>query len=124
MQPRNSAAILTKVPPSGFVVLVGYVAVLSFLVWTARVRRTEIPDSIGLATICFSFAWTYLAIWKLVRGGRRLGWNRSNLTKLLTGPRPDDPDELFIWQWTLQLCCASLSVVVCAAALSFLGSKP
>jgi hypothetical protein len=65
MQPRNSTAILTKAPPSGFVVLVGYVAVLSLFVWTARVRRTEIPDSIGLAMICFSFAWTYLAIWKL-----------------------------------------------------------
>jgi hypothetical protein len=122
--PSNSTAILTKAPPSGIVVLVGYVAVLSFLTWTARAHRTEIPDAVGLAMICFSFGWTYLAIWKLVRGGRKLGWNRSNLTKLLTGPRPDDPDELFIWQWTLQLCYASLSVVICVAALSFLGSKP
>jgi hypothetical protein len=50
---------------------------------------------------------------------RRLGWNRSNMTKLLTGSRPDDPDELFIWQWTLQLCFAIVSVVLCVVALTF-----
>jgi hypothetical protein len=120
----NSTAILTKAPRSGLAILAGYVAILLLLFWIARAHRMEIPDAVGLAIICFSFGWTYLAIWKLLRGGRKLGWNRSNLTKLLTGPRPDDPDELFIWQWTLQLCCAILSVVVCVAALSFLGSKP
>ena len=118
-QPINS--ILSKAPRSGLAVLVGFVAILLFLSWNARAHRTEIPDAVGLAMICFAFGWSYLAIWKLVRGGRRLGWNRSNLTKLLTGPRPDDPDELFIWQWTLQLCCASLSLVVCVLALAFSG---
>jgi hypothetical protein len=85
----------------------------------ARAQRTEIPDAVGLAMIGFSFGWTGVANWKLVRGGRRLGWNRSNMTKLLTGSRPDDPDELFIWQWTLQLCCAISSVVLCVVALTF-----
>jgi hypothetical protein len=118
-EPTHSTAILTKAPQSGLPILIGYVAVLLFAVWIARAHRMEIPDAVGLAMICFSFGWTYLSIWKLVRGGLRLGWNRSNLTKLLTGPRPDDPDELFMWRWTLQLCCASLSVVVCVVILAF-----
>ena len=121
IKPTNSAAILPKAPASGLTVLIGYVLVLLFIVLIARAHSTEIPDAVVLAMICFSFGWTALANWKLVRGGRKLGWNRSNVTKLLTGPRPDDPDELFIWQWTLQLCCASLSVVVCVAALAFSG---
>jgi hypothetical protein len=115
-QPINS--ILSKAPRSGLAVLVGFVAILLFLSWNARAHRTEIPDAVVLATICFSFGWVYLALWELDRGRRRLGWNRSNMTKLLTGPRPDDPDELFIWQWTLQLCCAILSVLLCVVALT------
>ena len=118
-KPTNSAAMLPKAPASGMRVLIGYVVVLLFILWMARAYRTEIPDAVGLAMICFSFGWVYLALWKLDRGRRRLGWNRSNMTKLLTGPRPDDPDELFIWQWTLQVCFAILSAVICVVVLSF-----
>jgi len=120
-QPTKSTTILTKAPSSGLAVLVGYVVVLLFVVWIARAHRTEIPDAFVLTMICFSFGWLYLALWKLGRGGRRLGWNRSNMTKLLTGPRPDDPDELFIWQWTLQVCFAILSVVVCVVVLTLMA---
>jgi protein-S-isoprenylcysteine O-methyltransferase Ste14 len=118
-KPTNSAAILPKAPAAGLTVLIGYVVVLLFTVWLARAHRIEIPDAAVLAMICFSFGWVYLALWKLDRGRRRLGWNRSNMTKLLTGSRPDDPDELFIWQWTLQLCFAIVSVVLCVVALTF-----
>jgi hypothetical protein len=118
-EPSNSPAILPKAPAAGLTVLVGYVVVLLFIVWMARAHRMEIPDAVVLAVICFSFGWVYLALWKLDRGRRRLGWNRSNMTKLLTGLRPDDPDELFIWQWTLQLCFAIVSVVLCVVALAF-----
>jgi hypothetical protein len=108
--------------PWGLTVLLGYVAVLCSVVWFARVHYTTIPDAVFLTLICLSFAWTFLSIWQLQRGGRKLGWNRSNRTnyaQLLSGPPPDDPDLLFLWRWTLQLCYAVLAGVLCILAITF-----
>ena len=117
----RSTGILAQAP-WGLAVLLGFVTVLCSVVWLARAREATIPDAVFLTLICFSFGWTGLSIWQLQRGGRKLGWNRSNrpnYTQLLSGPPPDDPDLLFLWRWTLQLCYASLAVVLCILAVAF-----
>lgn len=110
--------MLAKAAPSGLAALFGFVAILLYLVWRARARSATIPEPAALSLICFSFGWAYLSMWRVVRGCRRLGYDRSNFTKLLSGPRPDDPDELLIWDWTLQLCYAVFAVLLCVAALA------
>ena len=107
---------------SGFAVLLGFATVLSSVVWLSRVHHATIPDAVCQTLICFSFGWAYLAIWKVHRGCRKLGWDRSHYTLMLSGPRPDDPDVLLIWQWTLQLCYAVLAVVLCVLALTFINA--
>ena len=111
--------MLTKNSSYGLVVLLGFVAVLLFVVWRARTSSVAIPLPMALSFICFSFGWVYLASWKTVWGCRKIGYDRSNFTKLLSGPRPDDPDELLIWNWTLQLCYAVFAVLLCVLALVY-----
>jgi hypothetical protein len=100
-------------------VLLAFAAVLLFVVWFARSHKATIPDNVALTLVCFSFAWGYLAMWRVVRGCRKLGWKRSNYTRFLSGPRPGDPDELVIWRWTFQLCYALLAAVLCVLAIVF-----
>ena len=104
---------------SGLTILLGFAGVLLSVVWFVRAHHATIPDNVVLTLICFSFGWTYLAMWKVGRGCRKLGWNRSNYTQFISGPRPADPDELVIWRWTFQLCYAILAVVLCVLAIAF-----
>lgn len=107
--------------PRGLGILLGFVGVLCSVVWLARAHYRTIPDAVFLTLTCFSFGWTFLSIWQLQRGGRKLGWNRSNrsnYTRLLSGPPPDDPDLLFLWRWTLQFCYAILAVILSMLAIA------
>jgi hypothetical protein len=104
-------------PSSGLMALLGFATILVFVVWFFRARHATIPENVALTLICFSFAWTYLAMWRVVRGCRKLCWKRSNYRQFLSGPRPGDPDELVIWQWTFQLCYAVLAVVLSVFAI-------
>jgi hypothetical protein len=106
-------------PPSGLTVLLGFVAVLLFLAWLYPAHHAMMPDNAALTLVCFSFGWTFLAMWQVSRGCRKLGWKRSNYTQFLSGPRPADPDELAIWRWTFQLCCAILALVLCVLTIAF-----
>jgi hypothetical protein len=97
-----------------------FATVLLFIVWSARSHKASIPDSVAPTLVCFSFAWAYLAMWRVARGCRKLGWNRSNYTQfLLAGLRPGDGDELVVWRWTFHLCYALLAVVLCVLAIVF-----
>jgi hypothetical protein len=108
--------------PWGLAVLLGFVTVLCSVLWLARARKATIPDAVFLTLICFSFGWAALSMLLVERGGRKLGWNRSNrsnYTQLLSGPPPDDPDMLFLWRWSLQLLYAILGAVLCLLAMVF-----
>jgi hypothetical protein len=119
VKPSGFKRTLAKASPSGIAVLLGYVAALLFIVARARKHSVVIPEAVGLGLICFSFGWAFLSMWKIVRGCRKLGYDRSNYTKLLSEPHPDDPDEFVIWLWTLQLCYAVFAALLCVAVFIF-----
>ncbi len=114
----RSTAILAR-DPWGLAVLLGFVAILLAVVWFARTHHATIPAALVITLVCISFGWASLAMWQVHRGCRKLGWDRSHYTQLLAGLRPDDPNALFIWFWTLQLCYAILAVVLCMLAIGF-----
>lgn len=116
---KRTSVGISAAASSGLGVLVGFVVVLLCVVLLARAHHATIPNDVALTLICFAFGWVYLALWKVHRGCRRLGWDRSHYTQLLSGSRPDDPDELLIWWWTLQLLNAILAVVLCVLAIAF-----
>jgi|SRR5208282_4209250 len=70
----------------------------------------------------FCFLWAAISLLLMWRGRRRLrslGLKGTHLWRLLSGSRPSDPEELFFWRWTLQVCCAVLTMVLCVLALVF-----
>jgi hypothetical protein len=103
---------------SGIVILLVLIGVLLRVVWFARSHGTTLQTATVLTLICSAFGWTFLAIWQVNRGSRKLGLNRSTYAQFLSGPRSNDPDENFLRQWTLQLCCAILAVVLCVLAIA------
>jgi hypothetical protein len=118
---KASGPIVLAEVLSGIVILLLLIIVLLWVVWFARSHHTMVPTTTGLALICFAFGWTFLSMWQVNRGCRKLGLTRSTYAQFLSGPRSDDQDERFLWQWTLQFCCAILAIVFCALAFAFLA---
>jgi len=54
---------------------------------------------------------------QLQRNLRKLGLDAEGRTKLFSGPRPNDPDELRAWQWAWQFMYAFLAVLLCIIAI-------
>ena len=80
-----------------------------------------LAQSIVLSLSFLSFVWATVSILQVNIRCRRIGFRRSNLTRLLSGPRPTEPSELVIWQWVLEVCCAILMLVLCMFALPFIS---
>lgn len=55
----------------------------------------------------------------VMRQWRKLGLTPAGRLKVLSGPRPQDPDELFMWRWFLSFCCATLLGVLFVLGLVF-----
>ena len=67
----------------------------------------------------FSSLWALMSMFLMWRRFRRMGLSGTQGARLLSGPRPSDPDELFVWRSTLHMCCAILIGVVCVLVLVF-----
>jgi len=71
-----------------------------------------------LTLICFSFAWAYLAMWKVHRDAA--SWVGSlSLCDTTFGSASRRPDVLLIWRWTLQLAYAIVAVLLSVLAFTF-----
>ncbi|HSY59494.1 MAG TPA: hypothetical protein VK795_08040 [Terriglobales bacterium] len=75
--------------------------------------------TLGGVSFGLSVGWAAISMLVVYRQWRRLGLTPSGRAKVLSGSRPSDPDELFIWRWILSLCCAVLLGVLSVLALVF-----
>jgi hypothetical protein len=66
-----------------------------------------------------SFAWAGISMFLAIGRGRKLGLTPTQSLNLLSGPRPSDRDEAFIWSCALQLACGLLCGLLCVLALVF-----
>ena len=64
-----------------------------------------------------SVAWAGISMLLAIGRGRQLGLTPTQSLKLLSGPRPSNRDEAFIWRCALQLACALLCGLLCILAL-------
>ena len=73
-----------------------------------------------LATLFdLSVVWAVVSMLLIFRQWRKLGLTPKGRLKVLSGPRPRDPDELFMWRWFLSLCVAVLLGILCILTLVF-----
>jgi hypothetical protein len=94
------------------------VALLPITWWLIRDSQSSKAGQVIFAISVSVLLWACTAIFQVCRRGRKLGLNRSNLARFLSGGRPSDPEELLVWQWVLQVCYAVAVFVICMVALT------
>jgi hypothetical protein len=70
-------------------------------------KRGSLADAL-FTLVGLSFAWAAISMLFLLRQWRKLDLNPDGRLKVLSGPRPSDPDELFMWWCFLSMCVAVL----------------
>jgi hypothetical protein len=105
---------------TGLTILVGFLVVIPFTLWFAWIHPSSIANSIVTSLFCVSFAWGLISLFQLQRSLRKLGLGPEGRTRLFSGPRPDDPDELRAWRWGWQFLYAVLAVLLCMIAMPVL----
>ena len=88
--------------------------VLPLILWFAWARHSAVAYSLVQSLFCAAFLWGVISALKTRRGLRKL--SRSDRSRVLSGPRPDDVVELHVWKWAWQFMYA-----VIAAALLMLA---
>ena len=95
-------------------ILLAFTLVIPLTIWFAWTRHSTISEPVVLTLFCLSFAWLGVSILQWQRSFRKLG--QASSTRLLLGPRPEDPDELRVWQWGRHYRYSFLAVVLCMLA--------
>lgn len=108
---------LSKSPP-GLVMPTVLVALLPITFWAIRDSESSKAAEAIFALSVSVMLWACVSIFQVSRRCRKLGWNRSNFTRFLSGGRPIDAEELLVWQWVLQTCYATAVFVLCIIALT------
>jgi hypothetical protein len=103
---------------SGLAILLAFLVVIPLTLWFTWIRHSTIGEPVVLTLFCVSFAWGNISMLKWQRSLRRLG--QSSSTRLLLSPRPEDPDELLVWQWGRQFCYSFLAVLVSMSAFGII----
>ena len=112
-----SVADHAKSPP-GWALPIVLIGLLPFTYWS--IRDSE-PSKFGQVIFALSVSimlWSGASLFQVSRLCRKFGLNREAYTRFLSCGRPDDKDELLLWQWTLQSCYAIAAFVVCMIALA------
>jgi hypothetical protein len=113
---QHSLGIIVK-GTTGLTILLGLGLVIPLTLWFTWVRRSAIANSIAVSLFCLSFAWLLMSLFQLNRTLGKLGLGPEGRTRLFSGPRPDDPDELRAWRCGWQFLYAVLAVLLCMIAI-------
>ena len=114
---RNVIRALGESPP-GLAMPLVLVALLPITWWLIRDSESSKAGQVIFAVSVSVMLWALTGIFQVCRRGRKLGLNRSNLARFLSGGRPSDPEELLLWQCVLQVCYATAAFVICMVALT------
>jgi len=114
---RNVIQALGESPP-GLAMPLVLMALLPITWWLIRGSESSKAGRVIFASSVSVMLWALTGIFQVCRRGRKLGLNRSNLARFLSGGRPSDPEELLLWQWVLQVCYATAAFVICMVALT------
>ena len=103
---------LTPVIVFGWMLPIG-----ALILWSALAGKSTLGEHVILTCFALAFAWANISWMRWVRSCA--GWEGSAL-RLLFGPRPEDPDELLVWQRGRQVRYSYLAVVLFMSAFAIL----
>jgi hypothetical protein len=98
-------------------VLAALLVIIPLTVWLAWRQHSTLAVSVVLALFCISFGWLSVSILRWQRAVREMGWSSPGKVALGLGRRPEDPDELHVWELGIHCRYSSAAVVLCMAAL-------
>lgn len=79
-------------------IFLGFVIVVPLTLFFAWRSHSTLIEPLVLTIFCVAFVWLNISILRWQRSLRKLGWTSRGRGAFGLGPRPDDPDELDIWQ--------------------------
>jgi len=89
------------------------VVVVPLTLWAGWAAHPGIAELMLQLFCVLSFTWGVVALLQFQRNLRKLGLDPQGTTRLFSGQRPSDPDELRAWQWGWQFMFAVLMVLLC-----------
>jgi hypothetical protein len=96
--------------------LLAFLVVIPLTLWFAWERHSTTAEPVVLMLFCLSFAWGNVAVLKWQSSFRKLGWSSTNKLAFGLGPRPEDPDELHLWQWGRHFRHSFAAILLCMLA--------
>jgi hypothetical protein len=93
-------------------ILMAFLVVIPLTLWLAWTRHSQTAEAIVLTLFCLSFAWLNLSILRLNRSLRKLGSSSPGGLTFGLGPRPEDADEMRLWQCGIQFRYSFLAVAL------------
>lgn len=100
---------------SGLAFLMGVLVVIPFTLWFAWAHRSTVAYSVVQTLFCLSMAWCFVSMLLAQRGLRKL--SSSERMRVFSGPRPEDPDELYAWKWAWQFMYAVIAAMLSMIAI-------
>ncbi len=97
---------------STLVCLLGFLAI-SLSLWFAWAHRSTLAESVVETVFCLSMAWGFVSMLQL----RKVKLSSSERTRVFSGPRPTDPDELYAWKWAWQFMYAVIAGMLSMIAI-------
>jgi hypothetical protein len=102
---------------SGLVALLAFVIVIPLTLWFTWRHASTFAYPLAETLFCISFAWAAVSMVLMQCGLRKLDLRPADRMRVFSGPRPDDPDELYAWKWAWQFLYAFIAVTLCMIAI-------
>jgi len=93
---------------------------VSLTLWSILTHHTNLAESVVQIFFYAAFIWAWVSMFQFYRVVRQLGLSPEGRKQLLSGPRPNDADELRAWLWFRQFLIAILIGLLLMIAMPFL----
>jgi hypothetical protein len=94
---------------------------VSLTVWWIWKHHTNLAESVVQIFIYVAFIWVWVSMFQFYRAVRQIGLSGEGRKQLLSGPRPNDADELRAWLWFRRFLLAVVTLLLFMFAIPFLS---
>jgi len=95
-------------------------APVSVAVWWIWTHHTNLAESAFQIFFYAVFIWAGVSTFQFYRVVRQIGLSPEGRKQLLSGPRPNDADELRVWLWFRRFLFAAITLLLLMFAIPFL----
>jgi len=94
---------------------------VSLTVWWIWKHHANLAETVVQIFIYVAFIWVWVSMFQFYRVVRQIGLSGEGRKQLLSGPRPNDADELRAWLWFRRFLLAVATLLLFMFAIPFLS---